>query len=882
MISFLILYNDRYQTIDKTLESLSGLKDLSFECYLINTTGIHLEIADSLRPHFMEYSDSSSGQNGFSCLNGILGRLSSEYVHFMMAGQTVSGILLQYLSSPKGQAQTKKKYAFFYQYDSLKNRKGISQINLRHTPSLIPHYFFSGFYPAEYVKELLFETEHPYDAEQLFLFSYLKKHPTYVLITDQIANACLPSSFDLDSFPDASNKAWYTKTIRETYLPYLKKNQKQDGNVPKIIQYGVFSQILMRFMHNMNIKNKRVFQTDEELDEFYQACSEAFQLISDHVLLNFGGAPFFLMPPPLGGLLLRIKHGEGISQTYSCNLNMTNFLIGYQGNMISSVKGQPIMLDVMNYEDGVLTIDASYMMLMDQAPAKITAELDGKELPLTPVTRFGHTSFFGKEVHHNYAFRIAIEDARLQPGSHKLAFYCHFLGERILLPLFAERFPGRLNIKLVGSYWRFGRHIIYTDSHREALFIEPAKFKTVFKKELRYSYALFKTSPRTLAVRAAYWLTRPYFCRKNIWVTYDKMYKGGDNGEYFFKYVKAQKRKNITPKYIINKNYPDAGRLRKEGCRPLYFGTLKQQLYFLNSRVVATTHANIPVFSGLTPQAFNLLRDLFRADVACIQHGLSVQQMEHNLNAQHDNLRKYYFASKYEIENLSKPLYGYLNQEEAFRLTGVPRYDGLVSDDRRQILIAPTWRAYISMPASIGNVRPYSDTFKNTVYYKTFQSLITNETLIAAAKRAGYRILYLLHPTITSQIHDFTPGECVEVLSPVDISYEQLLTESSLMVTDYSGVQFDFAYMRKPIVYYHPTQLPPHYEDGGFFYDTMGFGEIEACEDTLVDTLCEYMEQNCVMKDSYRKRADDFFAYSDQESCKRIFDDLYQFSKRKK
>ena len=102
------------------------------------------------------------------------------------------------------------------------------------------------------------------------------------------------------------------------------------------------------------------------------------------------------------------------------------------------------------------------------------------------------------------------------------------------------------------------------------------------------------------------------------------------------------------------------------------------------------------------------------------------------------------------------------------------------------------------------------------------------------------------------------------------------------MVTDYSGVQFDFAYMRKPIVYYHPTQLPPHYEDGGFFYDTMGFGEIEACEDTLVDTLCEYMEQNCVMKDSYRKRADDFFAYSDQESCKRIFDDLYQFSKRKK
>ena len=79
------------------------------------------------------------------------------------------------------------------------------------------------------------------------------------------------------------------------------------------------------------------------------------------------------------------------------------------------------------------------------------------------------------------------------------------------------------------------------------------------------------------------------------------------------------------------------------------------------------------------------------------------------------------------------------------------------------------------------------------------------------------------------------------------------------MVTDYSGVQFDFAYMKKPLVYFHPSQLPAHYDDGGFFYDTMGFGEICTESDQLVDLLCEYMENGWKMKPKYVERGEDFY-----------------------
>ena len=332
---------------------------------------------------------------------------------------------------------------------------------------------------------------------------------------------------------------------------------------------------------------------------------------------------------------------------------------------------------------------------------------------------------------------------------------------------------------------------------------------------------------------------------------------------------------SIEPHYIINYDYPDADRLIKEGYKPLRYKSLKQRLYFLNSSIVATTHANLPAFSGMIPACFFCLQDLFNAEVVCIQHGLAVQQLAHNNNQLYDNLKRFYCASPREIENLSKPIYDF--PESYLKLTGIPRFDGLKSDDKKQILITPTWRNYIAVPASLGNVRPYTPTFKETDYFKIYNKLISDERLIASAKNNGYRIIYLLHPTISSQITDYQPGEGVEVRSAVGVNYEEILKESSLMVTDYSGVQFDFAYMRKPVVYYHPPKLPPHYSEGGFFYDTMGFGEICTDHEELVSTLISYMERQCRIDSFYRKREDDFFAFEDLNSCERIYYDLIEY-----
>ena len=218
----------------------------------------------------------------------------------------------------------------------------------------------------------------------------------------------------------------------------------------------------------------------------------------------------------------------------------------------------------------------------------------------------------------------------------------------------------------------------------------------------------------------------------------------------------------------------------------------------------------------------------------------------------------------------------------ALKLTGVPRYDGLINDDKRQILITPTWRMQASVPVTRneGVARDYNPLFKETDYYRIYNSLINDTRLLDAARKYNYRIAYVLHPIVSPQVDDFDKNDYVDIIpSTGDMSYEKVFRESSLMVTDYSGVQFDFAYMRKPLVYLHHDDIPQHYEEGTYHYDTMAFGEICHNNDELIDTLIDYMKNNCVMKDEYRARADDFFEFSDHNNCKRIYDVMIDYQK---
>ena len=222
---------------------------------------------------------------------------------------------------------------------------------------------------------------------------------------------------------------------------------------------------------------------------------------------------------------------------------------------------------------------------------------------------------------------------------------------------------------------------------------------------------------------------------------------------------------------------------------------------------------------------------------------------------------------------------------DALKLTGVPRYDGLKNRAQKILVISPTWRMQSALPPTGGTEsvsRTYNPNFKETSYYKVYNSLINDPRLLGEARKYGYRIQYVLHPIVSPQKDDFVQNDLVEIIPSIgEMSYEKIFCEGALMVTDFSGVQFDFAYMRKPVIYLHHHDIPQHYEEGAFFYDTMGFGEICHTNDELIDVLCRYMKNDCQMPDLYRSRADDFFAFSDHHNCERIYPVMLEHEKKR-
>lgn len=865
MISIILTYNDlnidytsTINNLKKQIKTIPGAKLI-----ILNLTNLSLTLENNLEVYnLFNYSIPEA-------YNIIIKNLTTQYAVF-----TKSTINFPKYSLKKACHLFKKNnnsWSLFYFYPIYNNAKSLpsynTTIDLSVTPNQLPIEFYSTIFKSSFLKQYTFNTSVLYDWDFECLMNALLENQSYYISKIKLT-INENSKFNYSNYPPSQDHLWYNEVLINSYIQMLQKI----NNVPLFIQYGIYHNITLRFNHNLNTRDKHLFKDPQ--NEFFLHCQKVLSYVNDIVLLD-NNTYIYNISNILKMFLIKLKYNFQIQQTFTFFTEENYFSVNYNNIPLANIASKSITIDSINFSEKTLIIETSMNVLVEEEKIKLFAKLNGEVINLCDTDRFANTSFFDVEIYKTLTSILEIPYEKLIQDNNSLFFYYEFLGKEFSLKIKTSRFPARIN-KFISSYWCFNNYIICYAKHKSNLIIKKNTKTTHIFSELRYLATIFTKSKRMFILRLLYWFTFPLLHTKNIWITFDKLYKGGDNGEYFYKYVINQQNENLDMHYIINKNYPDAMRLESEGFKPLYFNTLKQKLYFLNSKIVAATHANIPVFSGIKPAGFKYVQDLFNAEVVCIQHGLSVQNLSHNMNQQYDNLKKIFLASRYELNNLSLPIYGYYN-DSSFNITGVPRYDGLISNDKKQILITPTWRSYISMPTCIGNVRPYSNTFKETIYYKIYNSLITNDKLIECAKNNNYTIVYLLHPTISSQIDDFYSSEFVKLVSPINANYEQLLTESSLMITDYSGVQFDFAYMRKPILYYHPTELPPHYEEGGFLYDTMGFGEICTTESELVDNLCNYIKNECKTNDFYLKRIDDFFEFSDQNNCKRIYNVLTEY-----
>lgn len=856
---------------------------------------------ESLSPFFKRYGDAvvcidASNINLAAASNLAVAKATGAYTVFLNSGDTFSPSTLKEVF--EFFKKNKTKFSFVcpeISYYFRDQKKYISHfpiltpaiVDLNKSPTLVPLVFSGVVFKTETLHEYPFNEKLVYDYGLDLIQQLLKKGTQFAWVKGATFKATDSLEAESTASGAAMERDWYWNTLNDFLLPLVYSYLIANKKIPEHLQYLALYQLKWRIRLNANNATKHV--VDEEVDEFFALCKRIVKYIDTNVLLT--GNKTFALPLGLKDLFFRLKYNQ------TDNVDASHE--GYRPNYVSSAgavyleqdealvykaSNVKLLLELLEFDAQHFIVEASLDNYIDFSRCRLNAFFDKQPIEVEETYRYAHTKFFGKSVHKRYTFRLKIPKENLSKTLKLISFEVIVPGGGKIVPtIMTKRFTSRLCSSFVGSYWISNGYLVRFTNNKKSIKIIKASLWNSLKAEFLHMLGMFtggSKSPEMFKLRCLYWLTYPYFKNKRIWLTFDKLYKAGDCGEYFYKYINSRKEDGIDAAYVVNENYPDYKRLRQEGLNPLIWGSLKQRLYFLHAEVIFETHSGVLGFNSLSNEQMMYLQNLPKFDIACIQHGLTVQSLAFSAHRIFNNTKRYYCASKYEINNLSAPIYGF-EEKDALKLTGIPRYDGLINNDKKQILITPTWRNYIAMPSVWGNARPYSESFKTTEYFIIYNNLLSDSRLIETAKKYGYKIIYLLHPVISSQKDDYKLDESVEVVSALDVDYEKILTESSLMVTDYSGVQFDFAYMRKPIVYYHPDELPPHYKEGGFFYDTMGFGEICKQHQEIVDLVCDYMENNCTVKPFYKERQDDFFAFNDLNSCQRIYDDMLEYQRNK-
>ena len=135
-----------------------------------------------------------------------------------------------------------------------------------------------------------------------------------------------------------------------------------------------------------------------------------------------------------------------------------------------------------------------------------------------------------------------------------------------------------------------------------------------------------------------------------------------------------------------------------------------------------------------------------------------------------------------------------------------------------------------------------------------------------------------MHPIHCEQWVDFTPNDVFSINHGY-VDYQKEFTSSSLLVTDYSSVFFDFAFLKKPVVYsqFDKEQFfsgEHSYTKGYFSYEDNGFGPVCYDLDTTVQEMIKVIENDCKNSETYIKRIEDFYEYFDDNSCKRVYEHI--------
>ncbi len=664
----------------------------------------------------------------------------------------------------------------------------------------------------------------------------------------------------------AKKLSWYVTTLEHFAMSLIETSQAKFGFVPKYIQFVIMYDIQWKIkMPNLN---NEIF-SEEMKGEYKKTISSILKHINSSIIWEQKHINIYQK-----NYAFKLKYGNDFQKK---QLYKNDAKLYVKDNiLLNKLSNQTVIIEFMEIKNGSIYLEGHFGSLFDAEECKLEVSIGGKRYSCQRIKRDIHDIVCLDEVvksYYGFKFEIPLKEIG---QALRLEIVANYHGAESNLRIRYKKFS-KLTYELNKSYCKKDNYLVSFEER--GIIIEPSSAKRIFELEVEYLKQLYnKKEKGAILYRLIYWLFYLKLSHEKIWIFMDRMDKADDNAEHLFRYSNLI-NDGIKKYFIISKDSNDFERMQRYG-KVIAKDSLKHKILYLFSEKIISSHADEWVINPFY-RAEGFYRGLRKNNFIFLQHGITKDDLSGWLNKYAKNIKMFLTAGKQEYKSILEFNYNYNEKDVA--LLGFPRFDNLKRERNKQILIMPTWRQKIVAPLNQQNgIRPYSDNFKETEYFKNYNRLINDERILKKVKELGYKLVFFPHPNIQQQMSDFEKNELLEI-PDYNTSYQKLFNESDLLITDYSSVYFDFSYTKKPVLYYQFDKDKLYdihtYDEGYFDYETMGFGDVITEYKELVSKILVTLENGCKMEDKYRKRVDEFFAYTDKNNCKRVYEAILEMER---
>lgn len=751
-----------------------------------------------------------------------------------------------------------------------KFKKGTRIIDLREDYTAIQNTSSTAFFNQDIAKSISYDVRLKYSEDTLYTcYALLRKMKLGVVTGCNHYTRKRLSGFLSATQVMEHDKKFFLDTIQYLTKTMIAYCLDVFGYIPKFVQFILMYELQWKIILQ-DVSSDVLLQ--EEIERYFDDLHNVLQYIDDDVILNQKK-----MNIEYKVMCLKRKYGREPNLFFRGN----DLLIHYDNQKLLYWSQSRCIIDFLYIEEDRLICEGCIISVLQFENIKIFVRFDGNMIQCNTVKRNDDKRSLGQSIRSVYGFKFEISLS----NKNKVALE--------ILGCIKDNFVIMNNIVL-GKYTLLTSKIpssfLYSNGQKISLrknkiIIEPIGKKNLFKARYKYCKELWKS--KKIAARKSVFARLLFHIMKNfkhkqIWLVCDRVNKADDNGQAMFEYLSLLSPKEFDIYFIINKDSSDYSFIKTKGkvVSPLSW---KYKILFLLSDKIISSQADDVILQPFGNYSYYYQDLLLKQKFIFLQHGITKDDVSDWLNRYNKNISMLVTATQPEYQSFLE--YDYYYDDNVIKLTGFPRYDRLYHNEKRQIVIMPTWRAYLVTGINpVTGIRNCKAGFADSQYCQMYNILLNNGRLLNAARECGYTVAFVNHPNMVSSSEFMSFSDEVQII-PSDYAYRDIFAESDLLITDYSSVAFDFAYLRKPVLYYQADVDEffsglHTYEKGYFDYERDGFGEVEYDVENLVDRIIEYMQNNCQLKEKYRQRIDNTFPFNDQNNCERVYNAILALDKQ--